>query len=128
MIIQTKDNFIDFKIPPYFLYDKDRDKFILGLEKIFNQVEKIHTIEPDREYNEKVTIGGQRWSPSDLLYLINHSHESDEFLAEKLKRSKMGIKLSRNRIYDINAWVSKKFKENVPITAELIKKYLEDIK
>ncbi|MBT4805636.1 hypothetical protein HON71_05685 [Candidatus Woesearchaeota archaeon] len=128
MILQTRDNLVDFKIPPYFLEDKNRDEFILGLEKIFGSVEKINTIEPDREYNGKVIVGGQRWGASDFLYLINHSHESDEFLAGKLKRSSMAIKLSRNRIYDINAWASKKNKKNALITVELIKEYLEDIK
>ena len=128
MIIQTNKNLVDFKIPVYFLDDERREDFIMGLEKIFGQVERVHTLELDREYTGKVTEGGQRWSASDILYLINHSHESDEFLAEKLKRSKMGIKLYRNRIYDINAWMSKRHQENTPITLEVIKEYLEDIK
>ena len=128
VILKKNGNIIDFKVPPFFLNDEKKEDFIKKLKNIFGEVEAKEVVEPDRNHSaqkERDENDGRRWTKEELLYLINHSHESDEFLSKKLNRSSTGIKLYRNRIYDINAWVYKRYKKQMPITNDIIKQYLE---
>ncbi|MBU3905181.1 MAG: hypothetical protein KJ906_03470 [Nanoarchaeota archaeon] len=123
MIITIRhDRYVDFKIPPW-ASEEQTKKIIKYMEQNFPGIKRREVDEPPRYTGEKGETTSKKWTPKDIVLLF--SDLSNEEIANKLKRSKASIDLTRGaKTTEIIAWAKKNGKK-MPIGINTIKECME---
>jgi len=122
MIIETKENLVDFEVP-ITMTEEQKKRFITFCKETFDDVEVVEIAEKSKEIGDRKSTN-KSWKPEDIALLF--SGKSEEELSEKLERSTMSIRMARGSILpEVTAWAKKKGK-SLPLSEEDIKSFLED--
>tara|TARA_Y100000310_G_scaffold328134_1_gene395730 strand:+ start:96 stop:479 length:384 start_codon:yes stop_codon:yes gene_type:complete len=125
MKILIKDDLVDLEAPIY-ASEEQKNKIIAFFKDKFPNLSTKDVVEPDREFGEKDIKLQHKWEAKDYLNLF--STKSNEELGDELGLGTgMGPQVKRGTfIMAFLKWKNKKG-ENLPITEELIKEFLEEV-
>jgi hypothetical protein len=124
MIIQIKDNFLDFQAPIYIPECKQKE-FIDGLSKIFgSDFEGVEKIVEAKKVMGEVERHFVRFSIDDCILLADPTLTNEE-IAAKLNKTTFAIQMKRGSfLMELQEWMHKQGVSK--ISPQLVQKFLKE--
>lgn len=124
MMIVEKDNLIDLRSPIY-LNEEQRERFIEFFTREFSECEVIDTEEPDIEFGDREGKS-KSWETDEYLELM--SPDTNEVIANRLKRSLMSVSMKRGDFAPAFIEWMKEKGYSMPATKENVSEFLKEVR